>query len=99
MRALKEMAGVVATGLLAFFGGIAFALGAMLLWACGLASVLCLGVAAFAGVMYGLTRRPHDAQIALVYLGYAALPFMLTFAAGFYRSKLSQGRRQRAHPS
>ena len=88
MHALKELAGVVTAGVLAFFGGIALLAGILLLWGCGLASGLCLIVAIFSGVMYGITGKVHDGRLALTYLAYAAIPFVLTFMAGYYRSKL-----------
>ena len=44
-------------------------------------------VAVFAVVMFGITGKTHDGQIALTYFGYAAIPFALTFVAGYYRSK------------
>ena len=87
MHAIKELAGVIVAAILAFFGGIAFVIAFAMLWACGLASGLCLMVALFAVVMFGLTGKPHDGQIALTYLGYAVVPFALTFVAGYYRSK------------
>ena len=88
MRTIRELAGVIAAAILTFFGGIAFAVAFAALWACGVASGLCLMVALFAVAMFGITGKSHDGQIALTYLGYAALPFALTFVAGYYRSKL-----------
>jgi hypothetical protein len=87
MRAIKELAGVLAAAILTFCGGIALAVAFTVLWACGVASGLCLMVALFAVVMFGITGKPHDGQIALTYLGYASIPFALTFVAGYYRSK------------
>lgn len=87
MRAIRELAGVIAAAVLTFFGGIALALAFVVLWACGVTSGLCLMVALFAAVMFGITGKPHDGQIALTYLGYAAIPFALIFVAGYYRSK------------
>lgn len=87
MRAIKELAGVIVAAVLTFFSGIAFIVAFAMLWACGVASGLCLMVALFAAVMFGLTGKPHDGQIALTYLGYATIPFALTFVAGYYRSK------------
>jgi len=95
MRALSELAGMIVAGFAAFFGGIAIVLGLLFLWLCGLASALCLMVAVFAGVMYWITGIAHDGRIALAYLGYAAVPFVLTFIFGYYLSKFSQARRQR----
>ncbi len=90
MRALRELAGVIMAGFLTFFGGIALAGGFLLLWLCGLASGLCLMVAMFAGAMFWFTGKAHDGQIALTYLAYAAVPFVLTFVIGYYRSKLGR---------
>ena len=98
MRALLELAGVIVAGFGAFFGGIAVVLGFLFLWLCGLASALCLMVAVFAGVMYWITGTPHDGQLALIYLGYASVPFALTFIIGYYRSKFGQTWQERGMP-
>jgi hypothetical protein len=63
-------------------------------WVCGVATALCLMVAAFAGVMYAITGKPHDATLGLVYLGYATVPFVVTFVLAYYRSKITTARRQ-----
>lgn len=93
MRAFRELAAVIVAAFAAFFGGIALAVGFVLLWLCGMASGLCLMVAMCAGVMLWFTGKAHDGQIALTYLAYAAVPFALTFVAGYYRSKLQRSRR------
>ena len=93
---MRELISVVVAGTIGFLGGICLILGLLLLWVCGLASGLCLIVAIFAGAMYAITGRPHDGQIALAYLGYAAIPFVLTFIVGYYRSKLHQAAISRA---
>jgi len=95
MRALSELAGVIVAGFVAFFAGIAFVLGLLFLWLCGLASALCLIVAVAAGIMYAFTGNHHDAMIALGYLGYAAVPFVMTFVLTYYHGKISDGRQQR----
>lgn len=87
MRLIRELAEVIAAAVLTFFGGVAFAIAFAVLWAYGVASGLCLIAALFAVVMFGITGKPHDGQIALTYLGYAAIPFVLTFVAGYYQSK------------
>ncbi len=86
---------MIVAGFAAFFGGILFLLGLLGLWLCGLASALCLMVAVFAGVMYGITGVRHDAELAIVYLVYASVPFMMTFVVSYYWSKFSEGRRLR----
>ena len=95
MRVVSELAWVIVAGLAAFFGGILFLLGLLGLWLCGLASALCLMVAVFAGVMYGITGVRHDAELAILYLVYASVPFMMTFVVSYYWSKFSEGRRLR----
>jgi len=92
MRALSELAGVIVAGFVAFFAGIAFVLGLLFLWLCGLASALCLIVAVVAGIMYAFTGNHHDAMIALGYLGYAAVPFVMTFVLTYYHGKISDDR-------
>jgi len=95
MRALSELAGVIVAGFAAFFGGILFLAGLVLLWLSGIASALFLMIAAFAGVMYAFTGSHHAAVIALGYLGYAAVPFVVTFVLAYYHGKLSDARQQR----
>jgi hypothetical protein len=95
MRAVSELVGVIVAGFAAFFGGIVFLLGLLVLWLCGLASALCLMVAVFAGVMYWVTGARHDAQLALVYLVYAAVPFVATVVVSYDWAKFTEGRRQR----
>ena len=87
MNAIKELAGVIVAVVLAFCGGIAFVVAFSMLWAGGVASGSCLMVALFAVVMFGIAGKAHDGQIALTYLGYAAVPFALTFVAGYYRGR------------
>jgi hypothetical protein len=94
MHALRELAGVIIAGFAAFFGGIALAIGFVLIWLCGLTSGLCLMVALFSGVMFWITGKAHDGQIALTYLIYASVPFTLAFLAGYYRSKLHRRSRR-----
>jgi hypothetical protein len=95
MRGLSEFAGVIVTGFGAFFGGIVFVPALVFLWVCGVATALGLMVAAFAGVVYAITGKPHDATLAVVYCGYAAVPFVVTFILACYRSKFTGARRQR----
>jgi hypothetical protein len=95
VSALIELVVVILAGFAAFFGGIVFVLGLVVLWLSGLASALCLMVAIFAGVMYWVTGAPHDAQLAVVYLVYAAVPFVASFVLGFYWNKFNESRRHR----
>ena len=95
MGALLELVGVIVAAFAAFLGVLLGLLGLLVLWLCGLASVLCLMVAIFAGVMYWLTGTPHDAQIAVAYLVYAAAPFVAVFVLSYYWTKLTEALRQR----
>ena len=95
MRFMSELLGVIVAGFAAFFGGIVFLFGLLLLWLCGLASALCLMVAVCAGGMYWITGVRHDAQLAVVYLVYASVPFMVTVVVSYYWTKFTAGRRQR----
>jgi hypothetical protein len=95
MGVLWELVGVILAGCAAFFGGIVFLLGLVILWLCGLASALCLMVAVFAGVMYWITGTPHDGQLAVGYLVYAAVPFVATFVISYYWNKITEDRGQR----
>jgi hypothetical protein len=98
MRVVSELAWVIVAGFAAFFGGILFLLGLLGLWLCGLASALFLIVAVFVGVMYGITGVRHDAELAIVYLVYASVPFMMTFVVSYYWTKFSEGRQLRQVP-
>jgi hypothetical protein len=88
MKALQELAGIILAGIVAFFGGIAFLAIVLLLWLFGLASALCLMVSVFGAAMWCFTGSHHAAVIALAYLGYAAIPFVLAFVFHVYRLKL-----------
>ncbi len=93
MRVMSELLGVIVAGFAAFFGGIVFLFGLLLLWLCGLASALCLMVAVFAGGMYWITGVRHDAQLAVVYVVYASVPFMVTVVVSYYWTKFTEGPR------
>ena len=95
MGALLELTSVILGGFAAFFGGIVLMLGLVVLWLCGLASALCLMVSVFAGVMYWITGTPHDGELAVGYLIYAAVPFVATVVLSYYWNKFTEGRRQR----
>jgi hypothetical protein len=95
MGALLELMSVILGGFAAFFGGIVFMLGLVVLWLCGLASALCLMVSAFAGVMYWITGTPHDGELAVGYLVYAAVPFVATVVLSYYWNKFTEARRRR----
>ena len=92
MRALQELAGVIVAGFVAFFGAIAFLAIVLMLWFFGLLTALFLGVSVFGGVMYAFTGSHHAAVIALAYLGYAAIPFVLSFVFHVYRIKLMEAK-------
>lgn len=49
----------------------------------------CALVALFASLMFGITGKSHEWQIALTYLGYAVVPFILAFVVGYYRSRFA----------
>jgi hypothetical protein len=95
MVALLELMSVILGGFAAFFGGIVLMLGLVVLWLCGLASALCLMVSLFAGVMYWITGTPHDGELAVGYLVYATVPFVVTVVLSYYWNKFTEGRRQR----
>ena len=96
MRALRELAGVITASVFAFFGGIGLAVALVFLWICGVIGGLFLMVALFAGLMFGITGKAHDGQIALMYLAYATGLFVLTFVAGYYQSKFGHRPRRLA---
>jgi hypothetical protein len=99
MRRVSEFVSVVLAGFAAFFGGILLMLGFVVLWICGLVSSLFLMVSAFAGIMYMAFGTHHAAVIAVVYLGYAAVPFVAIFVSSYYYQKLIEPPQQgRASP-
>jgi amino acid transporter len=95
MRALRELGTVVVAGFVAFFSGLLMIGAVLILWFLGLVSTLMLIVSAFGGLMYLMTGKAHDAHVALVYLAYAAVPFVASFAFHVYRGKWTDGRRRR----
>lgn len=90
MRALSELAGVILAGFLAFIAMILAAGVVLLLWFLGLLSALFLMVSVFGAVMYVFTGSHHAGVIALAYLGYSAVPFVLAFVFHVYRIKLME---------
>ena len=95
MGALIDLAGVIVAGFVAFLIGILMAGVVLVLWFLGLVSALMLMVSAFGGVMWLCTGKAHAAQIALGYLGYAAVPFVISFVFHVYLQKWTEGRQQR----
>ncbi len=87
MRAFKELGGVILAGLAVFLGLIAGAAIALVLGVMALASALLLMVSAFGGLMYVFTQDQHARLIALAYLGYAAVPFLVAFVLRHYLDK------------
>lgn len=94
MRALRELGTVIVAGFVAFFSGLLMIGAVLILWFLGLVSVLMLVVSAFGGVMYLVTGKAHDAHIALVYLGYAVVPFVASFVFHVYRGRWTDSRRR-----
>ena len=68
----------------AFVGGITFVAVVVLLLLTGLVSALLLMVSILFAVIYGFTGSHHAGILTLVYLGYAAIPFVLAFVFYFY---------------
>jgi hypothetical protein len=87
MRAPKELGAVIVAGFVGFFSGILMIGAVLTLWFLGIVSALMLMVSGIAGTMYMVTGKPHDAHTALVYLGYAAVPFVASFVFHVYRGK------------
>jgi hypothetical protein len=95
MRALRELGIVIVAGFVASFSGLLMIGAVLILWFLGLVSALMLMVSAFGGVMYLITGKAHDAHLAMVYLGYAAVPFVASFVFHVYRGKWIDGRQRR----
>ena len=95
MRTLRELGTVIVAGFVAFLSGLVMIGAVLILWLLGLVSVLMLMVSAFGGVMYLITGKAHDAHVAVVYLGYAAVPFVASFVFHVYRGKWVDGRQRR----
>ena len=96
MRELRELGIVIVAGFATFLSGLLMIGAVLILWFLGLVSALMLLVSAFAGVMYLITGKAHDAHIAVVYLGYAAVPFVVSFVFHVYRGKWADGRQRTA---
>jgi len=88
-RVAAELLGVLLAGVVSFFVMIAYALGILFMWACGIVSGLFLIVALFSGVMWLFTHSPHAFHTMLGFLGYAAVPFALIVAMTYYHGKLT----------
>ena len=88
-RVVAELLGVLLAGVVSFFVMIAYALGILFMWACGIVSGLFLIVALFSGVMWLFTHSPHAFHTMLGFLGYAAVPFALIVAMTYYHGKLT----------
>jgi hypothetical protein len=90
MRVAAELCAIVVAGFLAFLLGIAVIAGMILLWLCGIAGSLMLVVSLFAAMMYAVTGKHHDLVLALGYLCYAAVPFVVIFAVTYYQGKIDK---------
>jgi hypothetical protein len=95
MRVLVDLCGIIVAGFRTFFVGIALIACMILLWLCGIAGSLMLLVSAFAATMYAITGKHHDLTLALGYLCYAAVPFVIIFALTYYQGKIVDSRKQR----
>jgi hypothetical protein len=72
-RVAAELLGILLAGVVSFFVMIAYALGILFMWACGIVSGLFLIVALFSGVMWLFTHSPHAFHTMLGFLGYGVL--------------------------
>jgi hypothetical protein len=88
-RVAAELLGVLLAGVVSFCVMIAYALGILFMWACGIVSGLFLIVALFSGVMWLFTHSPHAFHTMLGFLAYAAVPFALIVAVTYYHGKLT----------
>ena len=88
-RVAAELLGILLAGVVSFFVMIAYALGILFMWACGIVSGLFLIVALCSGVMWLFTHSPHAFHTMLGFLGYAAVPFALIVAMTYYHGKLT----------
>jgi hypothetical protein len=99
-RALAELLGVLAMGFVGFFVMLAYAVGLLLLLACGFVCAGFLLVALFSMVMWLLTRDAHAFWLMVGYFGYAGGAFAVIVALTYYHGKLMDGvksaREQRA---
>ena len=94
-RVAAELLGILLAGVVSFFVMIAYALGILFMWACGIVSGLFLIVAFFSGVMWLFTHSPHAFHTMLGFLGYAAVPFALIVAMTYYHGQLTEGLKTR----
>jgi hypothetical protein len=94
-RVAAELLGILLAGVVSFFVMIAYALGILFMWACGIVSSLFLIVAFSSGVMWLFTHSPHAFHTMLGFLGYAAVPFALIVAMTYYHGKLTEGLKTR----
>ncbi len=70
---------MIVAGFVGFISGLLLIGAVLILWFLGLVSARMLMISAFPGVMYLNTGKNQDVHNALVYLGYAAVPFVVSF--------------------
>jgi hypothetical protein len=94
-RVLVELFGIIVAGFLAFFVGIALKACMILLWLCEIRWVIDVASLAVAAIVYAFTGKLHDLTLALVYLRYAAGPFVITCVLAYHHGKIVDLRKQR----
>jgi len=94
-RAISELVGVLTAGFIAFFVMLAYAVGLLLLLACGFVCAGFLLVALFSMVMWLFTGDNHAWHVMLGYFGYAAAAFAVIATLSYYHGKSMDNRRVR----
>lgn len=89
--ALTELLGVLVAGFLGFFVMLAYAVGFLLLLACGFACAGFLLVALFSMATWLFTHDAHAFRMMVGYFGYAAGVFAVIGALSYYHGKFVDG--------
>ena len=90
-RFAGELLGVLAAGFVGFFVMLAYMVGFVIWFACGLACVGFLLVALFSMVMWLSTHDAHAFRTMLGYFVYAAGAFAVIAMLSYYKGKLMDG--------
>ena len=89
-RALDEMIGVLAAGFVGFFVMLAYVVGSLIWFTCGVASFCFLLVALFSMVMWVFTHDKHAFHVMLGYFVYAGVAYAGIAAISHYQARLTK---------
>jgi len=89
-RTLDELMGVLAAGFVGFFVMLAYVVGSLIWFTCGVASFCFLLVALFSMVMWVFTHDKHAFHVMLGYFVYAGVAYAGIAAISHYQARLTK---------